>query len=439
MNKDRFNMINICQNIFKAICILLICCPPPLPCQAAGSDSLVTTFSTDGAWCWFQDPRAVYIEGRQKQLFAGWVTDDGKLQVGSYNLELQKAVIVTIKEDWGADDHNTCSFLVLPDKKIMVFYAQHNQKGLFCRTSSAPEDITKWEEEVTITDSPRVTYSHPVYLEEEKRFYVFWRGESWKPTFSMSEDGKTWSTPEILIQEESRAAKNIRPYIKITSDGKSSIHFAFTDGHPRNEPLNSIYYLKYEHGIFTHADGKIAGFYGRLPIAPSRSDCVYNGHKTGIRAWVWDIALDKSGNPVIAYTRLPCETDHRYHYACWTGSEWLDTEITSGGKWFPQTPPDKKETESYYSGGMALDPTSPDIIYLSRPVNGIFEIEKWTTPDAGRHWSAQPITAHSGTLNVRPVVPRYCPPTLSVVLWMNGSYIHYTDFNTRIKLYTVSD
>jgi len=432
-------MINIGQNIFKVLCILIICFPSPVPCLASGSDSSITTFSTDGAWCWFQDPRSVYIEGKQKQIYAGWVTHDGKLQVGSYNLESKKTVIVTIKENWGADDHNTCSFLVLSDKKIMIFYAQHNQKGLFCRTTFAPEDITKWEEEVTITDSPRVTYSHPVYLEEEKRFYVFWRGESWKPTLSMSEDGKIWSTPEILIQEDSRAAKNIRPYIKITTDSKSTIHFAFTDGHPHNEPMNSIYYLKYEHGIFTHADGKIAGFYGRLPIAPSRSDCIYNGRETGIRAWIWDIALDKSGNPVIAYTRLPSKTDHRYHYACWTGTDWLDTEITSGGKWFPQTPVDKEETEPHYSGGMALDPASPNKIFLSHPVNGIFEIEKWTTTDAGRHWSAQTITAHSGALNVRPVVPRYCPPNMSVVLWMNGSYIHYTDFNTRIKLYIGSD
>ncbi len=96
----------------------------------------------------------------------------------------------------------------------MVFYAQHNQKGLYCRTTSQPEDISKWDDEITITDGPRITYSHPMYLENEKRFYVFWRGESWKPTFSISSNGKSWSKPKILIQEENRAAKDIRPYIK---------------------------------------------------------------------------------------------------------------------------------------------------------------------------------------------------------------------------------
>lgn len=432
-------MTNIVQVFITGISILISCFPHSLVASTEASESSITTLSNDGAWCWFQDPRSVYVEGKQKNIFAGWVTHDGRLQVGSYDLESQKITTVTIKENWDADDHNTCSFLVLPDNKIMIFYAQHNQKGLFCRTTSASENIMEWEEEITITDSPRVTYSHPVYLQDEKRYYVFWRGESWKPTFSMSEDGKSWSPPEILIQEDKRAARNIRPYIKISTDGKSSIHFAFTDGHPRVEPTNSVYYLKYEHGIFSHADGTIAGFYGRLPIAPSKSDCIYNGRKTNIRAWIWDIALNDSGYPVIAYTRLPSETDHRYHYACWTGKEWLDTEITSGGKWFPQTPADQLETEPHYSGGMALDPVSPNRIYLSLPVDGVFEIEQWTTMDAGRHWSARKITAHSPSLNVRPVVPRFCPSNRSIVLWMSGSYIHYTDFKTKIKLYTGSD
>ena len=46
-----------------------------------------------------------------------------------------------------------------------------------------------------------------------------------------------------------------RPYTKVYSKGDDKIHFTFTDGHPRNEPLNSIYYVCYKNGAFYKADG----------------------------------------------------------------------------------------------------------------------------------------------------------------------------------------
>ena len=142
------------------------------------------TFSSDGAWCWIQDPRAVYVEGKCKRTYAGWITREGRLQVGAYSHETGNMEYYTLKEDWDIDDHNSNSFLVLPDKHLMVFYARHNKTGLFCRTTSRPEDITTWEEEVTVANTPRISYSQPVYLSDEGRFYVFWRGQSWKPTFA---------------------------------------------------------------------------------------------------------------------------------------------------------------------------------------------------------------------------------------------------------------
>ncbi len=106
----------------------------------------------------------------------------------------------------------------------------------------------------------------------------------------------------------------------------------------------------------------------------------------------------------------------------------------AAGRWFPQTPKDKKEPEPHYSGGMALNPSQPEIIYLSRQINDIFEIEKWITPNFGRTWRSMAITTDSDNPNVRPVVPRYCPPNSNIVLWMNGSYIHYTNYHTGIKI-----
>ena len=51
--------------------------------------------------------------------------------------------------------------------------------------------------------------------------------------------------------------------------------------------------------------------------------------------------------------------------------------------------------QPYYSGGITLDHESPDTVYLSRQVDGVFEIETLRTPDGGTTWSSTAITAAS--------------------------------------------
>ncbi|MBN2211331.1 MAG: BNR-4 repeat-containing protein [Sedimentisphaerales bacterium] len=388
----------------------------------------------DGAWCWYQDPRVVYVKGEHERLYLGWMTHDGKLQVGSYDLQTQERKTFTLREKWDVDDHNVNSFLVLPDKRLMAFYARHNRQGLFCRMTQRPEDITAWEDEITVSDTNHITYSHPVYLTEEKRFFVFWRGPSWKPTFSTSTDGKTWTPSQILVRQKGREKYGIRPYMKVVSDGKRSIHFAFTDGHPQVEPTNSLYYLKYENGAFYRANGTKVGTMADLPIQHSQSDVVYDARPSGVRAWVWDIALDNKNRPVITYTRLPEKTDHRYRVAHWTGKTWQDVEVAPGGKWFPQTPEGTDEKEPYYSGGIMLDHGDTNVVYTSRPINGVFEIERWTSSDDGKTWTGTPITKISQKNNVRPVIPRGYDKASPYVLWMHGDYVHYTNFQTDIRM-----
>jgi hypothetical protein len=236
------------------------------------------------------------------------------------------------------------------------------------------------------------------------------------------------------LEDVKRKDRSIRPYLKIFSDGKSEIHFTFTDGHPANEPENSVYYIKYKKGEFLKANGIRVGTLADLPIRQSRSDLVYDGKAEKIRSWIWDIALNEKNNPVIVYTRLPQKTDHRYNYAYWNGDVWIDAEITRGGKWFPKTPIYSKEREPYYSGGIAINHADSSVIYISRQIDHTFEIEKWVTGDRGKSWSAMAITDHSTSDNVRPVVPRGYKGHQDHVLWMRGDYIHYTDYHTGIWL-----
>ncbi len=393
----------------------------------------------DGAWCWFQDPRAVCVAGERSRTYAQWVTRNGHLQVGAFDHTTREIEVHTVREDWGRNDHNVGAFLVLPDNRLMIFYAQHNGPGIYCRTALHPEVISQWGKEVTIHESRRITYAHPVYLAEEDAIYVFWRGGNWKPVFAMSRDGATWSRPITLIRDEEADHRQIRPYLKVVSDGRSAIHFTFTDGHPRVQRRNSVYYVRYANGRFTRADGTPAGGMDTLPLQPHDTDRVYDGRATGVRAWVWDIALDEAGSPVIAFARFPDTTDHRYALARWTGAEWTETEITPAGRWFPQTPAGRREGEPHYSGGVALDPLDPSIVYLSRQVGGAFEIEQWLGPDEYGDWISRPVTQDSRHLNVRPVASRGCACDERHILWMFGAYRNYRVFRTGIRLMTVQD
>jgi hypothetical protein len=400
--------------------------------RATGDASL--SLADDGAWCWFQDPRAVYVERQHERTYAGWITARGSLEVGACDHRTGEVQRHALSGACLPDDHDSCSLLARDDGRLMAFYARHNQTGLHCRTTTWPEDITAWDEEVTVANTPRTTYSHPVFLRDEGRFYAFWRGEEWKPVFATSGDGITWTPPRMLVRERGREGGNIRPYIKIVADGRSAIHFAVTNGHPRNEPKNSVHYFRYERGGFFRADGTQIGNPQSLPLSLGDCDVVHDGKGTGIRAWIWDIALDAQGRPWIAYTRLPTTSDHRYCWARWDGRHWSGGEITPAGRWFPQTPLWRREREPHYSGGIAFKHADPSILYVSRRIRGVFEIEKWIATDAGRTWTSTPITRDSVHDNVRPVVPRGYAKESDLVLWMHGRYVHYTDFRTGIRV-----
>ena len=393
-----------------------------------------STLTNDGAWYWFADPRAVYHEGKYKRTYVGWVNKAGDIQVAYYDHETNEITTATLKNRLQGDDHANPALLMRHDGRLMVFYSAHNGESMFYRVAKNPEDISSWDDERKVGTNTKgrrgYTYPNPIQLtKEDNIIYLFWRGGNFKPCFAKSKDGIKWNRAKTLIK-----GSGARPYIKFESDGVKKIHFAFTDGHPNVEKRNSIYYACYHNGAFYKADGSKVKDIDEIPINPSEADKVYDANISGARAWIWDIAIDHFGNPVIVYTALSEETDHRYQYARRNGKNWENFEITSAGKWFPQTQKGQKEKEPYYSGGIVLDHTNPSIVYLSRPIYGIFEIEKWMTSDGGATWTSVRITSGSTKNNVRPVVPRGHKPGDAGLIWMYGNYIHYTKYYTALKM-----
>jgi rhamnogalacturonyl hydrolase YesR len=393
----------------------------------------------DGAWCWFSDPRAVYHRGTEQCFYAGWTSGKGDIMVGSYNYSTGKIIEHTIQAGLQKDDHTNPSLLMLPDGRVMVFFTEHNGR-LFITTSRRAEDIKEFEPVRTINAGDRVCYTNPVMLSEEKnRIFLFFRGGAdSKPTFIASEDlGKTWSAPKTLVKKPG-SSPFVRPYMKIVSDGKSKIYFAFTDGHPRDEIVNSIYYMVYQHGVFSDAAGNQLGRLSGVPVDQGKIPRVYDGDSSRVRAWIWDIAITREGMPALVYTTLPEESNHAYNYASWNGKIWVNRPICRAGSWFPrdERPKETPEPEPHYSGGICLDHGDPRVVYLARPQNDVFEIERWETTDEGGHWSHQAITEHSRHDNVRPVVVAGCPAgVIPSVLWMNASkYRHYTDYQATLRI-----
>ncbi len=400
-----------------------------------------------GAWSWYGDPKAITYVGEHARTYAGWVDDGGSIVVASYDHETGEIISTVIRDSLERDDHDNPSLLIEPDGRITAFFAPHGGVGgpktlrrLYYTVTENREDVSSWQTETELETNTGgkwgFTYPNACRLAGEGgRTYLFWRGGDGRPTVSFSDDMVEWNRAEALIWSNGE-----RPYLKIASDGDEIIHLGFTDGHPRGEPTNSIYYAYYHQGTFHRIDGTEITSMTELrtdPIFPKDATIVHDARADSIPAWIWDIAVDSDGYPVIAYVNFPETTDHRYRYARWDGRSWLDTELCPAGGWTVDFSPARKPLhrfELWYSGGITLDHEDPSVVYLSRPVDGIFEIERWVTPDGGRTWTSEPVTCGSRKDNTRPCVPRGHEPGGPDVIWMYGDYIHYRDYETSMRM-----
>lgn len=388
----------------------------------------------DGAWCWFGDPRALHYEGEFRRTYIGYLTSAGEIVVAQYDHDTGKLDKAILDTGFVVDDHNNPTICVRPDRRVVVFWTGHADPTvpIHYRRSAVPEDITQgWESTKHITTNTPGgfgwTYENLVQLSDEPdRLYVFWRGGNFNPTYSTTTGGDVWTTARNFVYYEQDGTVQ-RPYVKVHSNNTDTIHFAFTQGHPRNVHT-SIFYMCYRAGKLYQVDGTEIGPWGTV-VTPDQVDTVYDADANQAKAWVWDVAADEDGRPVIVYANFPTDTDHRYRYARWTGTEWFDVELTAAGDTISGDP-----AEPNYSGGISLDHSDPSVVLLSRQEpGGRHEVERWTTQDNGKTWSVEAITSGSQELNVRPVKPIGLTGKGALsMIWMAGEYPSYVDFQTRI-------
>jgi len=378
-----------------------------------------------GSWCWFGDPRAVTVVAPRERTFVGWIDWNGRIRVGAYNPHTGARTTVTVGV-LSRDDHGSPAILVEPDKRLTIFWAGHDGGAMYYRTSRRPEDIHAWGPVHLVSSQLRdylgFTYPNPVILPaEHNRLYLFWRGANWSQDFTTRDVDGRWGQARSLITNLGE-----RPYVKVDSNGRDTIALAFTDAHP-GDAVTSIFYMTLRGGWLRHADGNAIVALNSTPIAARSADTVYDADATGVPAWVWDVAIGRTGHPVIVYATFPSPSHHIYWYARWTGRAWVSHLLTVGG---PTVSPGTLETE--YSGGLALDHTDPATVYLSRKVRGWFQIERWTTPDGGHRWVHRTVVRTNGADNIRPVVTRGSRGGPISLSWLHGHYGFYTTYRTSV-------
>ena len=391
------------------------------------------TVTEEGAWCWFADPRALHYEDEAAGInmtYVGYIDIHGAIKAMQYDFNKKQQSEVLIRSYFQPDDHDNPTFLVLPDKRVMIFYSRHTDEACFYyRVSQKPGDITSLGEEKVIKTSHNTTYPSPFILSDDpEHIYLCWRGINWHPTIaqlSIPDENDdvtfTWG-PYQMVQ-----STGARPYAKYLSNGKDKLYVTYTTGHPDNENPNFVYFnvVDIKSKTLQDVNGNVLSNIADGPFNVNKTSSYVSTYPSTVvdnpsnqRDWVWQVSEDKNGYPVIAMVRISSgKTSHDYYYAQWTGTSWKKTFLANGGGAFHQTP----GLEMCYSAGMAIDPVRPNEVYCSVPVNGVYEIVKYTVGDDGSVIS-KPYTSNSLKNNVRPyIIPGYNGEEPQVV-WMYGEY-----------------
>jgi hypothetical protein len=433
-----------------------------LPLGAVAQTNFAT-LTTDGAWTWYNDSRAIFHRGK---LYFGFVcAADSKSTLSV--LDLASGGVTNL---WSAgftqlDDHNNPGLVAKTDGTLLAVYSRHLADQYFSyRTSTSTNPVTPagWNSELSIAASgASMTYANPFQLAVEGgKIFNFCRNQNFNPTVFTSTDGGTnWSAPQLFIQ--TGTGGSIRPYVKYSSNGTNRIDFLYTDGHPR-DVANSLYHLFYTNSAFYKTDGTLVKDFSALPIlhdSGERGSVIYQYSAaaqsdpnewipTG-RAWCWETASQTNGAPVCVFTVQrdnvtgPTNgTDDRiyYYYARWTGASWQKRFIAQAGR-------PLYGAEDDYAGGICVDPAEPNIIYISSNAQNPFNLadttnvtlsasqryELWrgVTSDGGLTFAWSPITSNSAVDNLRPYIPRRNGGE-RCVLWFRGSYATYSSYACSI-------
>ena len=421
-------------------------------------------FNDNGAWCWYQDERAV-VDSINGRLIIGSIANnrgvggtgrDGDVDVVFFDLQSrtsQRTLLAKGNSNFsGSDDHNAPAFLIRPDGKYLVFYAGHNNNyssyyRIYSNGVWGSQQVFDWSRQRPGGVNFQTTYSNLFYLSAEGRTYNFSRGNNKSPNIMVSSDmGDTWSYGGQLTMNGNVGYVN--GYLKYWSNGIDRIDFVCTEYHPRDFPT-SLYHGYVKGGKTYKSDGILVddNILDTLNIpTPVDFTKVFADstivHGDTLRR-CWNIDVQRYGDGSIATlvsarannnvggSSSTIDPDHDFVYCRYDGSKWNYTYLGKAGlKLYA--------SEQDYAGLGALCPNDPNTIYISTPYDprddtklGAREIFKGVTGNSGASWTWTPITQNSVRDNFRPIVPAWNKDN-TALLWLRGTYISAQLFDASI-------
>ncbi|HTQ07015.1 MAG TPA: hypothetical protein VMI54_24320 [Polyangiaceae bacterium] len=419
--------------------------------------SSIIQFNDNGAWCWYQDERAL-VDTKANKLIIGSVASggsrNGNIEAVIYDLASKKSTLYTVSTSIAAniDDHNAPALIIRPDGKYVAMYSTHR---VDCITRSSIFDGTKWGPEYKFdwtslgcpwagADTNLVTYDNVWYMGSS--VYDGVRSVGTDNAFlSSSDDGSTFSYYGRLM--DTKQVGYVAGYYKYWGNNTDRIDFVGTEAHPRDDD-NSLWHGYIQNGMVYNSSGTVIDSSlkdANSTTTNSKDISAYTPvFKTGSMAGnvklcrMWDHDIVRYADGTIAIlgqgradtcdsTPTGSDPDKRMIYSRWDGTSWKTTYLVHGGPKLYQT---SSDDEQDYIGLAALVPDDPTTIYVSTTYDprtdtttagAKHEIWRGTTCDNGATFTWTPVTQNSTKDNLRPIVPKW-DSTHTALLWLQGTY-----------------
>ncbi|MCB9914957.1 MAG: BNR-4 repeat-containing protein [Planctomycetes bacterium] len=430
------------------VCLLLsaACAAPPAgPIALTGAPE-----APNGAWCWFQDPRAlVDVDAPDgPRLLVGSVSfaPEGSAERGDLDLLWLDVATgarghVELRDRFEQDDHDVPALLVRADGRYLAVYAKHGSDRLLrARVSTRPHDPSAWQPERTLGVDAPVTYAN--VFRQGGRLVAFCRAQGWDPNrFASEDEGETWRhVGRLLTGPRGNDAREQRPYPRYAQGPDGAVHVLVTDGHPRNED-NGVYHGVVRGDALCTSDGRVLGPLSRTAASPyaatDLTPLLVAGETFGgvamHRGWTLDLTVDGAGAPHALFQARAADDwrDHRLFHGRWDGERWRVREIARLGAGL-------YEPEHDYTGLACFDPADASTIFVSTPVDprdgaalAHHELFLGRTSDGGARWTWRPLTWDSARDQLRPQVPRWDDEHVAL-LWLDGAISSYTRWDAQV-------
>ncbi|MGW1346866.1 BNR-4 repeat-containing protein [Kribbella sp. NPDC002412] len=412
----------------------------------------------NGAWCWFQDERAL-VDPDSQTLVVGSIAaaegPGGSERAGNVELTVVdlwsgSSDVVVLHENFEVDDHDVPALWRRADGRWLAVYTKHKTDDLTRWRISEPGDPRTWGPEQTFdwsefTGGRGVTYSNLHVL--AGRLYCFARAVNDDPCALVSDDdGDSWTYAGKLFTRPKVGYVN--GYTRYVST-PTRIDLVTTDHHPRDYN-NSIYHGYLETGALHRSDGTVVDTVALKGEAPSQVELttvlqagsLWDGE---VMTHCWTIDIRRAADGTIAAILLarqeePSEDsdrhrvvrDHRYFYARLApGGEWEVQQLAKAG-------PGLLPHEQDYTGLVAIDPYDLDSLYVSTPIDprdgtslAHHEIFHARLSAGGTAWT--PVTENSDADNLRPIVAPGDPNRVPL-LWFRGPMTASQHYDCEVVL-----